>query len=106
MPAEKIVLRLHLTGLEGFRISYDQTTITASMSSRDSRAISESLASPEGGERPIDPESPSWLDITIVSDQATPEIPLTQGYFEITLPESLLTKVDTAFSIQWIDFYR
>ena len=105
-PPEKIVLRLHLTGLEEFRLSYDQTTITASVSSRDSRAIAQSLASPEEGEHSIEPDNSSWLDITIVSDQATPEIPLTQGYFEITLPEGLLTEADSSFSIQWIDFYR
>jgi len=103
---ENIVLRLHIQGLEEFSLSYNETTITASVSSSDSRSVFQSVASPEEGERPITPDSPSWLDITIVSDQATPHIPLDQGYFEITLPKGLLTEADSSFSIQWIDFYR
>ena len=101
-----IVLRLHMKGLEEFRLSYDETTITASVSSRDSGSVIQSVTSPEEGERPITPDSPSWLDIAIVSDPATPHIPLDQGYFEITLPKGLLTGADSSFSIQWIDFYR
>jgi hypothetical protein len=67
--------------------------------------VPKSLTSP-GEWQTIEPDNPSWLDIIIVSDQATPEIPLTQGYFEITLPEDLLTEAGKSFSIQWIDFYR
>jgi hypothetical protein len=103
---EKIVLRLHLTGLEELQLSYDQTTITASVSSRDSRNVLQSLATHDEGERSITPENPFWLDIAIVSDQATPNLPLDQGYFEITLPEGLLTEADRSFSIRWVDFYR
>lgn len=103
---ESLVLRMHTKGLEKFTLSYNETKITASVSSSDSRVVMQSLASPEGGESPIGLGSPSWLEISIVSDQATPEIPLTQGYFEITLPEGLSTEADRSFSIQWIDFYR
>jgi len=103
---ENILLRLHVKGLEEFRLSYNETTITALVSSRDSGNVFQSLATPDEGERPITPGNPSWLEIAIVSDQATPEIPLAQGYFEITLPEGLLTEADSSFSIQWIDFYR
>jgi len=101
-----IVLRLHMKGMEEFRLSYSGTVITASVSSSDNRSVFQSASSPDEGERPITPDSPSWLDIAIVSDPATPHIPLDQGYFEITLPEGLLTEADRSFSIQWVDFYR
>ena len=103
---ENILLRLHVKGLEEFQLTYGGTVISASVSSRDSGSVIQSVASPEEGERPITPDSPSWLDIAIVSDPATPRIPLDQGYFEITLPKGLLSAGDRSFSIQWIDFYR
>ena len=103
---ENIVLRLHIQGLEEFSLSYNETTITASVSSSDSRSVFQSVASPEEGERSITPDSPSWLDIVLVSDQAATHVPIDQEYFEITLPEGLLRVGDRSFSIQWIDFYR
>jgi len=103
---ENILLRLHVQGLEELRLSYSGTAITASVSSRDGRNVLQSLVTPDEGERSITPDSPSWLDIALVSEQSTPNIPLDQGYFEITLPEGLLTEADRSFSIQWVDFYR
>ena len=103
---ENILLRLHVQGLEELRLSYSGTAITASVSSRDGRNVVQSLVTPDEGERSITPDSPSWLDIALVSEQSTPNIPLDQGYFEITLPEGLLTEADRSFSIQWVDFYR
>ena len=103
---ETIVVRLHLRGLEEFRLSYDDTTITASVSSGDSRSVFQNATQPGEGERPITPGSPFWMDVRIVTDRATPHIPLDQGYFEITLPKGFLREEQRSFSIRWIDFYR
>lgn len=103
---EKIVVRLHLKGLEEFRLSYDRTVITARVSSSDGRNIVQSVDPPGGDERPIAPDSPFRMEVKIASDQVAPRIPLEQGSFEITLPKDVLGKGRRSFSIRWVDFYR
>jgi len=105
-PPKTIVLRLHLKGLEGFRLAYDQTVITVEVSSRDSGRVRQAVLSPAGAERPIASDSPFWLESRIVSGQTPPQIPLDQGYFELSLPKDFLDTGQRAFSLQWIDFYR
>ncbi|MGH9847849.1 MAG: hypothetical protein ACREEM_54880 [Blastocatellia bacterium] len=103
---EKIVARLHLKGLEEFRLSYGRTVVTARVSSDDGRNIVQSIDPPGGGERSITPDSPFWMEVRIASAQVAPRIPLEQGYFEITLPKDVLGKGRRSFAIRWIDFYR
>ncbi len=105
-PPQNIVLRLHLQGLEQFRLLYDGTVVTASVSGNDIGNLVESATLSEGGERPITPGSPLWLDIQIVSSQAAPQTPLDQRHFEIRLPKDLLHDGRRSFSIRWIDFFR
>jgi hypothetical protein len=102
----KIVVRLHLKGLEGFRLSYDETVITAQVPSVGRVTIFQSLVSPKGAESAIAVDSPFWLENRIVSDQPGPAIPLNQGYFELTLPQDFFNTGQRAFSLQWVDFYR
>lgn len=103
MP-KNIILRLHLQGLEEFRLISSQTIVAVSISSsgvlntNHQRVISSNL------EYPILSVHPLWLNIKIVSDSA--KIPLEGGYFEITLPAEFLQEAGTSFEIQWIDFYR
>jgi hypothetical protein len=106
VPPRNIVLRLHLQGLEQFRLSYDGTVVTASVAGNDIDSLTESATLSEGGERPITPDSPLWLDVRIVSGQAAPQTPLDQRHFEIRLPKDLLHDGRRSFSIRWIDFYR
>jgi len=103
---KNIVIRLHLKGLEEFRLSYDQTLITASVSSGEGGSVGQSVGAPDGDGTPIAPGSPFWIAIRIVPDQATPYVPLDRGYFEITLPDDFLQGAHHSFSIRWIDFYR
>lgn len=103
---QNIVLRLHLQGLEQFRLLYDGTEVTTSVASSDISNIIESVTSTEGGEHSITPDSPLWLGIRVVSGEDSPHIPLDQGYFEITLPKDFLHDGRRSFSIRWIDFYR
>jgi hypothetical protein len=105
-PPERVLLRLHLQGLEEFRLSFGETTIAASVSSGDSRSVFQRVVSPDGGEQSVAPGSPYWMDVAIVSDPATPRLPLEPGYFEIALPQGLLRDGPRAFSFRWIDFYR
>jgi hypothetical protein len=105
-PPQNIVVRLYLKGLEQFRLSYDGTVVTASVTGNDIDSLIESATLSEGGERPITPDSPLWLDIRTGSSQATPQIPLDQKHFEIRLPKDLLHDGRRSFSIRWIDFFR
>jgi len=103
---EKIVVRLHLKGLEEFQLSYGRTVVTARVSSSDSRNIVQSVDPPGSDKRSITPDSPFRMEVRIASDQVAPRIPLEQGSFEITLPKDVFGKGRRSFSIRWIDFYR
>lgn len=105
MP-EKILLRLHLKGLEGFRLISNQATIAASASSGGVFEVSDQRVISSGSEYSIMPIDPLWMKIEIVSDQATKKIPLEEGYFEITVPKEFIRNAGDSFEIQWIDFYR
>lgn len=103
---DKLVVRLHVKGLEELRLSYGRTVVIARVSSSDSRNIVQRVDSPGGDEGLITPDSPRWMALTMASDQAVPRIPLEQGHFEMTLPNDVLGQGPRSFSIRWIDFYR
>ena len=92
-PAQ-IILRLHIKKLEGFKLTYGRTTVSAS-SSGTSYTVTQSLIQSDGNERAIMSSSPLWMDIQ-------PE----QEYLEIKLPRALTQEKPESFSFQWVDFYR
>jgi hypothetical protein len=104
MPAE-VILRLHLKGLEEFRLTSAQSNIAASVASSDASNISQRIIAP-GSESPLLPSDPLWMEIEIVSNQAEKTIPLEEGYFEITVPKEFIQNAGNSFEIEWIDFYR
>lgn len=103
---EKIIARLHLKGLEEFRLSYDETMINASISSSSAFNVPSQYILLSNNEYPILPGHPLWLKTEIVSDQTIKNIPLEEGYFEITFPKESNKKIGNSFEIQWVDFYR
>ena len=105
MP-ENVVVRLHLKGLEGFRLISNQAIIAASASSSGSFSINNQQVNLSGSEYSISPIDPLWMKIEIVPVRATKKIPLEEGYFEITVPREFLRNTENSFEIQWIDFYR
>ena len=92
-PAQ-IILRLRIKRLEGFKLTYGMTTVSAS-SSAGADTVIQSLIESDGVERALMPSSPLWIDIQ-------PE----QEYLEITLPAALTQEEPESFSFQWVDFYR
>jgi hypothetical protein len=109
MPT-KIVMRLHLRGLEELRLAYGGTVVTAALSSagdnsvRQRRQAGAASGSPEEA---LAETSPYWMSIRIVPAGGAPAaIPLEEGYIEVEAPRDLLTRGQRAFSIHWIDFYR
>lgn len=105
MP-ERMILRLHLNGLEELRLVSSQTAIAASASSSDRFSVTNQKVIASGNEYSITPIDPLWMKVQIVSGQSDKTIPLEDGYFEITVPKEFIQTAGNSFEIQWIDFYR
>jgi hypothetical protein len=107
----RIVLRLHLRGLEDLRLAYATTAITVSIPSTGGFAVRQAYATAgaaPGQSHAITPDSPYWMKTAIVgqTERAQNPIPLTSGWIEVELPPHFLQGRYTGFTIQWIDFYR
>lgn len=89
----QIILRLHIEKLEGFKLKYGNTTLSASSGTAD--AVVQSLIQPDGEERVVTPASALWMDIQ-----------REQEYFEIKLPGAMIQEKPQTFSFEWVDFYR
>jgi hypothetical protein len=89
MP-ENMILRLHLKGLEGFRLMSGQDQISASASGGENQTLNSA-----GQESPLQPGHPLWV-----------EIQPGEGHFEVTVPRQFIQDAGTTFEVEWIDFYR
>ncbi len=103
MP-ETLLLRLHLKGLEEFRITSSQTVLSASVSGGEAgQPVSERIVS-SMGEFPILPGHPLWMNVVVVADNTN--IPLHEGFFEVKIPREFIRNAGASFEIRWVDFYR
>ena len=103
MP-DALLIRLHITGLEEFQLVSAQDTVSASLSSGEVFNITNERVLFLNTEVPIGSLHPLWMDIEIASSSRN--IPLEDGYFEITVPRQFMRKAGISFEIKWIDFYR
>lgn len=107
---KKMTLRFHLRGLEELRFGYDETVVTASLSSTDARQIRQSFS--RAGGRPIKEtaiaaDSPYWMKLRVVAlGGARQTLPLQNGYIEAEAPEDFFKSGTRRVTIHWIDFYR
>jgi hypothetical protein len=102
-----VVLRLHLKGLEKFRATNGKVTLEATVSVQDGKPRVRMWK--DGKEdAPLDEKSPFWMTVRILTGNGTParEIPLKDGYFEITLPKAFFENNPKSITLNWIDFYR
>jgi hypothetical protein len=90
----KIVMRLHLKGLEDFKFKYGAKTVEISVSSQNTRLVREELVQ-DGQVGPLSAGDAYWMNVT-----ANPD------YFDIEAPADFLTSGENTFTIEWIDFYR
>jgi hypothetical protein len=107
----QIVLRLHLKGLEEFRFSANGETILVSVSSSGENRITQSYRREKektGDWQVIDTNSLYWTELKIVSKNSGTgsKIPVKEGHFEVEVPEYILKKEVSGFSLHWIDFFR
>lgn len=94
-----VVLRLHLTGLENFKVTNGIVTLEAAVSSHDVRIWKD-----DNEDSPLDSKSPYWMEIRIVGKDET--MPPNDGYLEMELPTVLFEGNPKSFTAGWIDFYR
>jgi len=96
---DTIVLKLHLKGLENFKVTNGTITLEAAVSSHDIRIWKDGKE-----DSPLDSKSPYWMEIRMVGKAET--IPLNDGYFEMELPTVFFEGNPKSFTVNWIDFYR
>jgi hypothetical protein len=101
---QRIMVQLHLNGLEEFRLIAEQNIISASIPSSGRIQVQSQRKISGNYEQVLRPNDLLWLDIQIISDSQ--KIPLKDGYFEIIFPEEFIRESGNSFEIQWIDFYR
>jgi hypothetical protein len=102
-----VALRLHLKGLESFRVSNGKVRLDAAVSIQEGKAKVR-LWKDGKEDAPLDEKSPFWTDIRIVGSDGKParELPLKEGYFEVRLPRALFEGNPKTVMVGWIDFYR
>lgn len=102
---ETVMLRLHLKGLENFKVTNGKVTLEAAVSSKNGN-VREWKDGKE--DSPMVAKSPNWMEIRIVGSdgKSTTTIPLKDGYFELQLPKTLFEGNPKSIKVNWIDFYR
>jgi len=90
----KIVMRLHVKGLESFQFLYGDTRIDVGVSSHGDNAVHEEYEQP-GKMGTASPGDPYWIAVTPGA-----------GYFDLEAPADFLKSGESKFTIEWIDFYR
>jgi hypothetical protein len=102
-----VVLRLHLKGLENFRVSSGKVRLDGAVSIQEGKPKVR-LWRDGKKDAPVDEKSPLRTETRIVGGDGKParELPLKDGYFEFTLPRAFFEGNPKAITVQWIDFYR
>ena len=88
-----VKLRLHLKGLESFKVTAGKFTLNASASSHDGKVR---LWKDGNEDKLLDSTSPYWMEIRSHKD----------GYYEMVVPKTFFKDNPAAITMSWIDFYR
>ena len=87
---EKVLIRLHLAGLEGFSVSSDKVTLSRS-------ELKVNMLDAKGN--PVDGKY-------LLQSQRSNKPKRIDGYYEVTIPPALLAPEVKEMQISWVDFYR
>jgi len=102
-----VMLRLHLKGLESLRVANRKMKLDASAGIQDGKLKVRQWK--DGKEDvSIDDKNPLWMEIRILGadGKAAKELPLKDGYFEVSIPRAFFEGNPKAITVSWIDFYR
>jgi len=104
---DDVVLRLNLKGLENFKVTNGKVKLKGSASIQAGKPVVR-LWKDGKEDTPLDAKSPYWMMVRSLGGdgKAAKEIPLKDGYFELTLPKALFEGNPTSITVSWIDFYR
>jgi hypothetical protein len=90
----RVVMRLHVTGLESFKFKYGAKTVDVSVSSQNSQTVREELVQ-DGQVSTLSVGDAYWMNVT-----------RNPGYFDVETPVDFMQSGENKFTIEWIDFYR
>jgi hypothetical protein len=106
----RIILRLHLAGLEQLRLTYGRTSIALSIASMGPLTVRQELSLYSGAQttEQLTPDSPYWMPTAINGPNVNQQqpIPLKGGWINVELPQHLLQTHPPRFTIEWVDFFR
>ena len=104
---KRVVVRLHLRGLESFTVSDGKVKLSVSVQSHGEHAKLRHVWE-DGREKALTRDSPYWTKVEVLDAKgnAVGELPPQGGCFRITLPEELLKEKPKSLTFGWIDFYR
>jgi hypothetical protein len=98
----KILLRLHLDGLENLRLEYAATTIQLSLPvAQPDMALRTVVVAGENETLVEEESSPYWMPVSLQNNEQPDDL-----YYEVSLPPDFWDSHATDFSFNWIDFYR
>jgi hypothetical protein len=102
-----VVLYLHLKGLENFRVGNGQYVLHATVKVKDGKIVMRQFKNDQETLK-LQRTDPLWLNICPMSSDGKPAtmLPLTDGYFEITLPDAFLRDNPKSITLHWVDFFR
>lgn len=102
---DQVDIRLHLRGLESLTLAYGAVVVQTAVSSSGDHAISQTVQT--AGQPPAATEgTPYAMPLTVAGGDGPIVIPLKEGYFAMQLPPDFTAGDYTAFTLNWIDFYR
>lgn len=104
---DAVALRLHLKGLENFKVTGRTVNLEGSASLRDGKPLVRLWK--DGKEDVLlDAKSPYWIEVRIVGGDGkqAKEIPLKGGYFDLLLPRAVFEDNPKTITLHWIDFHR
>ena len=98
-----VMLRLHLKGLETFKVTNGTVTLESAGSGQGERQWKDGKE-----DSLLDVKSSFWMEMRMVGNDGklATIIPLKDGYFEIKLPNALFEGNPKSITVNWIDFYR
>lgn len=97
---DRVILHLHLDGLERLEITTAEATVMAEVSSISPlTSIQFASTGTKGASlQPIASDSPFWLTIAPPSDR--------RDFFRVDLPSQLYRNTNQSIQLGWVDFYR
>jgi arylsulfatase A-like enzyme len=97
----KVLLRIHLAGLEGFGVTVGDQTFSGSYHGENSRSRKDHLQT-----RMLDAEGNPRKGRYLVESTGPNSSKRIAGYYEAEVPQSVLKTGTRKIDLSWVDFYR